>query len=71
MVCLKKVISELNERNIEEVILQGVGKLASVPADELWLSAVPAAGSAPTAATKKKDRKSEESDEHMGFCLFD
>ena len=29
---LNKVISELNGKNIEDVIAQGVGKLASVPA---------------------------------------
>ncbi|ELK38183.1 60S acidic ribosomal protein P2 [Myotis davidii] len=29
---LNKVISELNGKNIEDVIAQGIGKLASVPA---------------------------------------
>lgn len=53
---LNKVISELNGKNIEDVIAQGVGKLASVPAGGAVAvsaapgSAAPAAGSAPAAA---------------------
>ena len=77
---LNKVISELNGKNIEDVIAQGVGKLASVPAGGAVAvsaapgSAAPAAGSAPAAAEEKKDEKkeeSEESDDDMGFGLFD
>ncbi|XP_055128961.1 large ribosomal subunit protein P2-like [Symphalangus syndactylus] len=76
---LKKVISELNGKNIEDVIAQGIGKLASVPAGgAVAFSAAPgsaarAAGSAPAAAEEKKDEKeeSEESDDDMGFGLFD
>lgn len=58
---LNKVISELNGKNIEDVIAQGVGKLASVPAGGAVAvsaapgSAAPAAGSAPAAAEEKKD----------------
>lgn len=77
---LNKVISELNGKNIEDVIAQGIGKLASVPAGGAVAvsaapgSAAPAAGSAPAAAEEKKDEKkeeSEESDDDMGFGLFD
>uniref|UniRef100_A0A2K5XXD2 Large ribosomal subunit protein P2 n=1 Tax=Mandrillus leucophaeus TaxID=9568 RepID=A0A2K5XXD2_MANLE len=77
---LNKVISELNGKNIEDVIAQGIGKLASVPAGgAVAVSAAPgsaasAAGSAPAAAEEKKDEKkeeSEESDDDMGFGLFD
>ncbi|WP_289466377.1 60S acidic ribosomal protein P2, partial [Klebsiella pneumoniae] len=58
---LYKVICELNGKNIEDVIAQGVGKLASVPAGGAVAvsaapgSAAPAAGSAPAAAEEKKD----------------
>ncbi|XP_059137502.1 large ribosomal subunit protein P2-like [Peromyscus eremicus] len=77
---LNKVISELNGKNMEDVIAQGVGKLASVPAGGAVAvsaapgSAAPAAGSAPAAAEEKTDEKkeeSEESDDDMGFGLFD
>ncbi|KAH0507557.1 60S acidic ribosomal protein P2 [Microtus ochrogaster] len=76
---LNKVISELNGKNIKDVITQGVGKLASVPAGGAVAvsaapgSAAPAAGSAPAAAEKKDEKKeeSEESDDGMGFGLFD
>ncbi|CAO2634534.1 60S acidic ribosomal protein P2 [Lemmus lemmus] len=70
---LNKVIWELNGKNIEDVIAQGVGKLASVPVGGAG-SAAPAAGSAPAAAEEKKEEKkeeSEESDDDMGFGLFD
>ncbi|XP_037019001.1 60S acidic ribosomal protein P2 isoform X2 [Artibeus jamaicensis] len=76
---LNKVISELNGKNIEDVIAQGIGKLASVPTGAAVAvsaapgSAAPAAGSAPAAEEKKDEKKeeSEESDDDMGFGLFD
>ncbi|XP_019570347.1 large ribosomal subunit protein P2 isoform X2 [Rhinolophus sinicus] len=76
---LNKVISELNGKNIEDVIAQGIGKLASVPAGGAVAvsaapgAAAPAAGSAPAAEEKKDEKKeeSEESDDDMGFGLFD
>ncbi|KAM4882600.1 LOW QUALITY PROTEIN: uncharacterized protein RHO17_004921 [Thomomys bottae] len=64
--------SELNGKNIDGVIAQGVGKLASMPAGGAVVasaapgSAAPAAGSAPAAAEEKKE---EESDADMGFGL--
>uniref|UniRef100_A0A2K5SBF3 Large ribosomal subunit protein P2 n=1 Tax=Cebus imitator TaxID=2715852 RepID=A0A2K5SBF3_CEBIM len=73
-------LNKLNGKNIEDVMAQGIGKLASVPAGGAVAvsaapgSAAPAAGSAPAAAEEKKDEKeeeSEESDDDMGFGLFD
>uniref|UniRef100_A0A8C8TJY2 Large ribosomal subunit protein P2 n=1 Tax=Peromyscus maniculatus bairdii TaxID=230844 RepID=A0A8C8TJY2_PERMB len=61
---LNKVISELNGKHIEDVIVQGVGKLASVPAGGAVAisaapgSAAPAAGSAPAAAEEKTRKRS-------------
>nr|XP_042133101.1 60S acidic ribosomal protein P2-like [Peromyscus maniculatus bairdii] len=63
---LNKVIRELNGNNIEYVITQGVGRLASVPAGGNVAvsaapgSAAPAAGSAPAAAEEKKDEEKKE-----------
>ncbi|XDB67081.1 hypothetical protein ABFV05_020697 [Capra hircus] len=76
---LNKVISELNRKNIEDVIAQGIGKLASVPAGgAVAVSAAPGStalsvGSALAAAEKKEEKKEEskESDDDMGFGLFD
>ncbi|KAJ8402955.1 hypothetical protein AAFF_G00362690 [Aldrovandia affinis] len=77
---MEKVINELNGKNVEEVIAQGYGKLASVPsggAVAVASSAAPGGGggaaAAPAAAEEKKEEKeeSEESDDDMGFGLFD
>ncbi|XP_029911749.1 60S acidic ribosomal protein P2-like [Myripristis murdjan] len=76
---LNKVISELNGKDIEEVLNAGMSKLASVPAGgavaaAAGASAAAAAGGAAPAAEEKKEEKkeeSEESDEDMGFGLFD
>ncbi|XP_053295870.1 60S acidic ribosomal protein P2 [Pleuronectes platessa] len=80
---LNKVITELNGKDLNEVMNSGLCKLASVPAG--GATAAPAAaaaaatgatgaGAAPAAAEEKKEEKkeeSEESDEDMGFGLFD
>ncbi|KAI5628475.1 60S acidic ribosomal protein P2 [Silurus meridionalis] len=77
---LNKVVSELNGKDINEVMNAGLSKLASVPAGgAVAVSAAapgggaPAAGAAPAAEEKKEEKKeeSEESDEDMGFGLFD
>ncbi|XP_068568608.1 60S acidic ribosomal protein P2 isoform X2 [Cebidichthys violaceus] len=76
---LNKVISELNGKNINEVMNSGLSKLASVPAGgavaaPAAAAAGGAAGAAPAVAEEKKEEKkeeSEESDEDMGFGLFD
>ncbi|XP_003453702.2 LOW QUALITY PROTEIN: 60S acidic ribosomal protein P2 [Oreochromis niloticus] len=75
---LNKVISELNGKDINEVVNSGLSKLASVPAGgAVAAPAAAAAGggaAAPAAVEEKKEEKkeeSEESDEDMGFGLFD
>ncbi|KAJ8249154.1 hypothetical protein GJAV_G00231760 [Gymnothorax javanicus] len=76
---LEKVITELNGKNVDEVIAQGCGKLASVPSGgtaAVASSAAPgggAAADAPAAEEKKEEKKeeSEESEDDMGFGLFD
>ncbi|XP_051559045.1 60S acidic ribosomal protein P2-like isoform X9 [Myxocyprinus asiaticus] len=76
---MDRVVSELNGKNVEEVIAQGFSKLASVPsggAVAVSSSAAPTAGgstAAPAVEEKKEEKKeeSEESDDDMGFGLFD
>ncbi|XP_077459114.1 60S acidic ribosomal protein P2 [Stigmatopora argus] len=77
---LNKVISELQGKNINEVMNSGLAKLSSVPAGGAVAAPAAAAGgaasagAAPAAAEEKKEEKkeeSEESDEDMGFGLFD
>ncbi|XP_008407179.1 60S acidic ribosomal protein P2 [Poecilia reticulata] len=78
---LNKIISELNGKDINEVMNSGLSKLASVPAGGAVAAPAAAAGSgatgtgaAPAAVEEKKEEKkeeSEESDEDMGFGLFD
>ncbi|XP_075876836.1 large ribosomal subunit protein P2-like [Nelusetta ayraudi] len=76
---LTKVISELEGKNVDEVIASGFGKLASMPAGgaaAVATSAAPGSGgaAAPAAAEEKKEEKKEESeasDDDMGFGLFD
>ncbi|MED6247331.1 60S acidic ribosomal protein P2 [Goodea atripinnis] len=78
---LNKVVSELNGKDINEVMNSGLSKLASVPAGGAVAAPAAAAGGgaagagvAPAAAEEKKEEKkeeSEESDEDMGFGLFD
>ncbi|XP_023693095.1 60S acidic ribosomal protein P2 isoform X1 [Paramormyrops kingsleyae] len=77
---LNKVISELNGKDVNEVLNAGLSKLASVPAGGAvaaasapGAAAPAAAGAAPAAEEKKEEKKeeSEESDEDMGFGLFD
>nr|XP_033811869.1 60S acidic ribosomal protein P2-like [Geotrypetes seraphini] len=61
---INKVINELNGKNIEEVIAQGNGKLASMPAG----GAIVVSVGASSAAEKKVEK--EESDDDMGCGLF-
>ncbi|KAF2226649.1 60s acidic ribosomal protein-domain-containing protein [Elsinoe ampelina] len=74
---LDKLISELEGKDISELIKEGSGKLASVPSGGAG-GAAPAAGGAAAAggdaapaAEEKKEEEKEESDEDMGFGLFD
>ncbi|KAB0337614.1 hypothetical protein FD755_025534, partial [Muntiacus reevesi] len=72
---LNKVISELNRKNIEDVIAQGIGKLASVPAGGAVAvsaapgSATPAVGSAPAATEVKKEEKKSQRGQKMTWGL--
>jgi large subunit ribosomal protein LP2 len=73
---LEKLLSELEGKDINELIAQGSEKLASVPSGGAG-GAAPAAGGAGGAApaeeakAEEKEEEKEESDEDMGFGLFD
>ncbi|KAI1137926.1 ribosomal protein 60S [Hypoxylon sp. FL0543] len=73
---LEKLLSELEGKDINELIAEGSSKLASVPSG--GAGGAPAAGGAAAggaaAAEEKaeeKEEEKEESDEDMGFGLFD
>ncbi|KZC12770.1 Beta-1,4-mannosyltransferase egh [Dufourea novaeangliae] len=77
---LRKVISQLNGKSIDELIAQGHEKLSSMlvgGAVAAGAAAAPAAGAAAAPAEEKKEEKkpakeeSESEDEDMGFGLFD
>lgn len=78
---VKKLVEELNGKNLDEIIAKGQAKLSTVSAS----AAAPAAGGAAPAkgddkkpagkpAEKKEEKKKEpepEPEEDMGFGLFD
>ncbi|KAG6381611.1 ribosomal protein 60S [Boletus reticuloceps] len=76
---LEKLISELEGKDINNLIAEGSAKLSSVPSGGAVAAAAPAAGAgggagaAPAAAEEKEEKKEEkeESDDDMGFGLFD
>eukprot|EP00178_Gracilaria_changii_P011480 TRINITY_DN3266_c0_g2_i5.p2 TRINITY_DN3266_c0_g2~~TRINITY_DN3266_c0_g2_i5.p2 ORF type:complete len:109 (+),score=29.57 TRINITY_DN3266_c0_g2_i5:20-346(+) len=70
---LDKVMSELKDKNIEEVIAAGSEKLASVPSGGGAVAAggAPAAAGGAAEAKKEPEPEPEEEDEDMGFDLFD
>ncbi|CAL8337521.1 unnamed protein product [Merluccius merluccius] len=78
---LNKVISEMNGKDINEVMNSGLAKLTSVPAGGAVAASAAGGGAAAAAAAtpaaaaeeKKEEKKeeSEESDDDMGFGLFD
>ncbi|GFO43236.1 60S acidic ribosomal protein p2 [Plakobranchus ocellatus] len=77
---VNKIISELQGKNLDELIEEGSKKLASVPsggggggaAAPAAGGAAPAGDAAPAAAKEEaKKEESEESDDDMGFGLFD
>ncbi|KAI0050972.1 ribosomal protein 60S [Auriscalpium vulgare] len=74
---LSSLISELKGKDINELIAEGSGKLASVPsgggggAVSAAGGAAPAAAKAEEKAEEKKEEEKEESDDDMGFGLFD
>merc|ERR1712014_301292 len=68
---LDKVFSELDGKNVDDVISEGMSLLASVPSGGAAPAA--AAGGAAEAAPaeeEKKESSEEESDSDMGFDLF-
>ena len=76
---LKKVISELDGKSIDDIIAQGREKLSSMPVGgggAASAAAAPAGAAAPAAEEKKEEKKpakeeSESDDDDMGFGLFD
>ncbi|KAL3457367.1 60s acidic ribosomal protein-domain-containing protein [Aspergillus heterothallicus] len=71
---LSKLLSELEGKNIQELITEGSAKLASVPSGGAGGAAAPAAAGGAAAAeapAEEKEEEKEESDEDMGFGLFD
>ncbi|CRG92183.1 hypothetical protein PISL3812_09239 [Talaromyces islandicus] len=73
---LNTLLSELEGKDIQELIAEGTSKLASVPSGGAG-GAAPAAGgaaaggAAEAAPEKEAEKEEEESDEDMGFGLFD
>ena len=73
---LETLLSELEGKDINELIAEGSAKLASVPSGGGG-GAAPAAGAAAGGAAAEapkeeaKEEEKEESDEDMGFGLFD
>jgi len=75
---LGKLLSELKDKDVSQLIADGSTKLASVPSGGGG-GAAPAAGggaaaggaAAEAAEEKPKEEEKEESDEDMGFGLFD
>ncbi|KAL0106576.1 hypothetical protein PUN28_016341 [Cardiocondyla obscurior] len=75
---LKKVITELNGKSIDELITKGREKLSSMPVGGAAAAGSPAApaGAAAPVEEKKEEKKpakeeSESEDDDMGFGLFD
>ena len=66
----EQLVSALSGKNVEEVVAAGMSKLASMPAG-VAVAAAPAAGAAPAAAAAAPAAAKEESDDDMGFGLFD
>ncbi|KAI5962666.1 uncharacterized protein KGF55_003742 [Candida pseudojiufengensis] len=73
---VEKLISELDGKNVEELIAEGNEKLSSVPtggaaAGGASSSGAAAGGDAEEAAAEEAEEEKEESDDDMGFGLFD
>ncbi|EPS28833.1 60S acidic ribosomal protein P2 [Penicillium oxalicum] len=71
---LEKVVSELQGKNLQDLISEGSSKLASVPSGGAAAPAAGAAaagGAAEAAPEAAKEEEKEESDDDMGFGLFD
>ncbi|KAK7908031.1 60S acidic ribosomal protein P2 [Apiospora marii] len=72
---LEKLLSELKDKDIQELISEGSSKLASVPSGGAGGAAsggaAAAGGAAEAPKEEEKEEEKEESDEDMGFGLFD
>lgn len=71
---LESLISELEGKQINDLISEGSSKLASVPSGGGGAVATTSGGVAAAPAEEKKEEKEEakeESDEDMGFSLFE
>ncbi|KAJ3268776.1 60S acidic ribosomal protein P2 [Terramyces sp. JEL0728] len=71
---INTLITELNGKDINEIIAEGATKLASVPsggAAPVAAGGAAATGGAAAAAVEEKVEEKEESDDDMGFGLFD
>ncbi|KAH9887774.1 60s acidic ribosomal protein-domain-containing protein [Xylariomycetidae sp. FL2044] len=73
---LDKLLSELEGKDVQELITEGSSKLASVPSGGAGGAAAggaAAGGAAPAeeAKAEEKEEEKEESDDDMGFGLFD
>ncbi|CAL4091063.1 unnamed protein product [Meganyctiphanes norvegica] len=68
-----KVISELEGKDLQEVIAEGMTKVGSMPVGGGGggAAAAPAADAPAAAEEKKEEEPEEESDDDMGFGLFD
>ncbi|GMR53410.1 hypothetical protein PMAYCL1PPCAC_23605 [Pristionchus mayeri] len=68
-----KVVEALKGKTVADLISEGKKKLSSVPSGgSAPAAAAPAGGAAPAAApAAKKEEPKEESDDDMGFGLFD
>merc|ERR1711899_369298 len=67
---LDKVFAELDGKNVEEVIAEGMSLLASVPSGGAAPAGAAAGDAAPAEEAKKESSEEEESDSDMGFDLF-
>lgn len=73
---VEKLVAELSGKDINSIVNDGMKKMASVPSGVALASSAPAAAASSASAateTKKEAAKpaKEESDEEMGFGLFD
>ncbi|KAF8367775.1 hypothetical protein PRIPAC_85604 [Pristionchus pacificus] len=66
------VVEALKGKTVADLISEGKKKLSSVPSGESApVAASPAVGAASAAGPAKKEEVKEESDDDMGFGLFD
>lgn len=69
----KKVVSELSGKDIQDLIVKGSEKLATIPSGGGAGPAAAEAAPAAAAEEKKEEKKEEEEeeDDDLGFSLFD